>query len=159
MGSVKDRIGFAMIDEPSGSADIREGRRSSRRRAATPGFALAFVCAARGYPLILVMPETMSVERRKLLPPRWGPRWSSPPGPRGMKGAVSRARQNRRRETPNAYFMPRQFGNPANPAVHRRTTAEEIWRDTDGPSMPSSPASGRENDRRIAGGHQARKPH
>lgn len=130
MGSVKDRIGVAMIDEAERAGDIREGTTIVEATSGNTGIALAFVCAARGYPLILVMPETMSVERRKLLA-ALGAEVVLTPGAEGMKGAVSRAAKIAA-EKPNAYFMPRQFDNPANPAVHRRTTAEEIWRDTDG---------------------------
>lgn len=130
MGSVKDRIGVAMIDEAERAGDIREGTTIVEATSGNTGIALAFVCAARGYPLILVMPETMSVERRKLLA-ALGAKVVLTPGAEGMKGAVSRAAKIAA-EKPNAYFMPRQFDNPANPAVHRRTTAEEIWRDTDG---------------------------
>lgn len=130
MGSVKDRIGVAMIDEAERTGKIREGTTIVEATSGNTGIALAFVCAARGYPLILVMPETMSVERRKLLA-ALGAEVILTPGAEGMRGAVDRAARIAA-EDPNAYFMPRQFDNPANPAVHRRTTAEEIWRDTDG---------------------------
>ncbi|KUK61154.1 MAG: Cysteine synthase, partial [Methanoculleus marisnigri] len=130
MGSVKDRIGVAMIDEAERTGEIREGTTIVEATSGNTGIALAFVCAARGYPLVLVMPETMSVERRKLLA-ALGAEVVLTPGAEGMTGAVSRAARIAAGK-PNAYFVPRQFDNPANPAVHRRTTAEEIWRDTDG---------------------------
>ena len=130
MGSVKDRIGVAMIDEAERTGKIREGTTVVEATSGNTGIALAFVCAARGYPLVLVMPETMSVERRKLLA-ALGAEVVLTPGPGGMAGAVDRAARIAA-EKPNAYFVPQQFENPANPAVHRRTTAEEIWRDTDG---------------------------
>ncbi|WP_292489559.1 cysteine synthase A [Methanoculleus sp. 10] len=130
MGSVKDRVGVAMIDEAERTGEIREGTTIVEATSGNTGIALAFVCAARGYPLVLVMPETMSVERRKLLA-ALGAEVVLTPGSGGMGGAVSRAARIAA-EKPNAYFVPRQFENPANPEVHRRTTAEEIWRDTDG---------------------------
>jgi cysteine synthase A len=130
MGSVKDRIGVAMIDEAERTGEIREGTTVVEATSGNTGIALAFVCAARGYPLVLVMPETMSVERRKLLA-ALGAEVVLTPGAEGMTGAVNRAARIAA-ERPDTYFVPRQFENPANPAVHRRTTAEEIWRDTDG---------------------------
>ncbi len=130
MGSVKDRIGVAMIDEAERAGKIREGTTIVEATSGNTGIALAFVCAARGYRLRLVMPETMSMERRKLLT-ALGAEVVLTPGAEGMRGAVERAARIAA-ESPNAYFIPRQFENPANPAVHRRTTAEEIWRDTDG---------------------------
>lgn len=130
MGSVKDRIGVAMIDEAERAGRIREGTTVVEATSGNTGIALAFVCAARGYPLVLVMPETMSVERRKLLA-ALGAEVVLTPGSEGMRGAVGRAAAIAG-EKPDAYFVPQQFDNPANPAVHRRTTAEEIWRDTDG---------------------------
>lgn len=130
MGSVKDRIGVAMIDEAERTGKIREGTTIIEATSGNTGIALAFVCAARGYRLMLAMPETMSVERRKLLA-ALGAEVVLTPGPEGMKGAVDHAARLAA-EDPNAYFIPQQFENPANPAVHRRTTAEEIWRDTDG---------------------------
>lgn len=128
-GSVKDRIGLAMIE-----AAEREGRIGADTTIVEPtsgntGIALAFVCAAKGYRLVLTMPETMSVERRKLLA-AYGAELVLTPGAEGMKGAIRRAQQLLQ-EIPGA-FMPQQFENPANPEVHRRTTAEEIWGDTDG---------------------------
>ena len=129
LGSIKDRIGVAMID-----AAEREGKLTPDTVIVEPtsgntGIALAFVAAARNYKLILTMPETMSVERRTLLA-MLGAKLVLTPGPDGMKGAIARAEQIVA-ETANAW-MPQQFNNPANPEVHRRTTAEEIWEDTDG---------------------------
>ncbi|MEW6428969.1 MAG: cysteine synthase A [Thermodesulfobacteriota bacterium] len=129
LGSVKDRIGLAMID-----AAEKEGRITAETRIIEPtsgntGIALAFVCAVRGYRLTLTMPETMSMERRALLR-HLGAELVLTSGALGMKGAISRAREmaDQSRET----FMPDQFANPANPEIHRTTTAEEIWRDTGG---------------------------
>jgi len=130
LGSVKDRIGVAMIDEAERTGKIREGTTIIEATSGNTGIALAFVCAARGYRLVLAMPETMSVERRKLLA-ALGAEVALTPGPEGMTGAVDHAARLAAGD-PNAYFIPQQFENPANPAVHRRTTAEEIWRDTDG---------------------------
>ena len=130
MGSVKDRIGVAMIDEAERTGKIREGTTIIEATSGNTGIGLAFVCAARGYRLVLAMPETMSVERRKLLA-ALGAEVALTPGPEGMTGAVDHAARLAAGD-PNAYFIPQQFENPANPAVHRRTTAEEIWRDTDG---------------------------
>ena len=94
------------------------------------GIALAFVAAAKGYPIILVMPDTMTIERRNLLK-AYGAQVVLTPGAEGMKGAIKRA-NDIAASAPNKYFVPQQFENPANPEIHRRTTAEEIWRDTDG---------------------------
>ena len=129
LGSVKDRIGMAMIE-----AAEREGKINAETMIVEPtsgntGIALAFVCAAKGYKITLTMPETMSLERRTLLA-MLGAKLVLTPGAEGMKGAIARAHdivQN----TPNA-FMPQQFNNPANPAIHQATTAEEIWQDTGG---------------------------
>lgn len=130
MGSVKDRIGVAMIEEAEREGKIKVGTTIVEPTSGNTGIALACVCAARGYKLILVMPETMTVERRKLLK-ALGAELVLTPGPEGMKGAVNKAEQMAA-EDPTLYYIPQQFQNPANPEVHRRTTAEELWRDTDG---------------------------
>ncbi len=129
LGSVKDRIAASMI-----AAAEREGRITPETLIVEPtsgntGIALAFICAAKGYRLCLTMPETMSIERRKLLV-HHGAELVLTPGPAGMKGAIDKAREILAAEK-NA-FMPDQFANPANPRIHRETTAEEIWHDTEG---------------------------
>ncbi len=129
LGSVKDRIGMAMIEAGERDGKIHKDTVIVEPTSGNTGIALAFVCAAKGYKCILTMPETMSLERRTLLA-MLGAKLVLTPGAEGMKGAIARAHdivQN----TPNAY-MPQQFNNPANPAIHRATTAEEIWEDTDG---------------------------
>jgi cysteine synthase A len=129
LGSVKDRIGAAMLLAAEAGGLVRPGAVIVEPTSGNTGIALAFVCAARGYRLILTMPDTMSLERRKLLK-HLGAEVILTPGSQGMTGAVHRAREIAA-DPPGAY-MPDQFSNPANPEVHRRTTAEEIWRDTDG---------------------------
>ena len=130
MGSVKDRIAVAMIEAAERDGTIREGTVIVEPTSGNTGIGLASVCAARGYRLRLVMPETMSVERQKTLR-ALGADLILTPGAGGMAGAVRRAAEIAA-EDPDAFFIPQQFENPANPAIHRMTTAEEIWRDTDG---------------------------
>jgi cysteine synthase len=130
MGSVKDRIGLSMVEKAEREGKIKKGTTIVEATSGNTGIALAGVCAARGYKLILVMPETMTIERRKLLK-ALGAELVLTPGPEGMRGAVSKAEQMAA-EDPTLYFIPQQFQNPANPEVHSRTTAEEIWKDTNG---------------------------
>ncbi len=130
LSSVKDRIGVAMIVAAEKAGHIKENTIILEPTSGNTGIALAFVAAARGYKLKLVMPETMTIERRKLLK-ALGADLVLTPGKEGMKGAVSIA-EKMLEEDPRYYYIPQQFRNPANPEVHRRTTAEEIWRDTDG---------------------------
>jgi cysteine synthase A len=127
--SVKDRIGVAMIDAAEQAGEIREGTIILEPTSGNTGIALAMVCAARGYRCVLTMPETMSKERRQLLR-ALGADLILTPGPEGMPGAIARAEELAK--TDERYFVPQQFDNPANPAIHRATTAEEVWRDTDG---------------------------
>jgi len=129
LGSVKDRIGLAMIEDAEKKGLLKADTLIVEPTSGNTGIALAFVAAAKGYRLVLTMPETMSVERRTLLA-MLGAKLVLTPGPEGMKGAIARAEQIVN-ETPNAW-MPQQFNNPANPAIHQATTAEEIWADTDG---------------------------
>lgn len=129
LGSVKDRIGMAMIEDAEQKGILKADTTIVEPTSGNTGIALAFVAAAKGYKLILTMPETMSVERRTLLA-LLGAKLVLTPGSEGMKGAISRA-EAIVKETPGAW-MPQQFNNPANPAIHSKTTAEEIWEDTDG---------------------------
>jgi len=129
LGSVKDRAASAMIEDAEVRGVLRQGATIVEPTSGNTGVGLAFVAAAKGYRLVLTMPETMSIERRNLLK-ALGAEIILTPGPEGMRGAIRQA-EKIVANTPGA-FMPQQFENPANPEVHRRTTAEEIWQDTDG---------------------------
>ncbi len=129
IGSVKDRIGVGMVEALEASGALKPGGTLIEPTSGNTGIALAFVCAARGYRLILTMPETMSVERRKMLA-LLGARLELTEGAKGMKGAIARAEELA--EEIEGAIIPQQFENPANPAIHEKTTAEEIWQDTGG---------------------------
>jgi len=129
LGSVKDRIGCAMIEAAERQGRIRSKTLIVEPTSGNTGIALAFVCAAKGYRLCLTMPETMSTERRKLLR-HLGAQLVLTPGSEGMKGAILRAEEIL--SSTKDVYMPNQFRNPANPDIHRKTTAEEIWHDTEG---------------------------
>ena len=127
--SVKDRIGVSMIDAAERAGKIKPDTIILEPTSGNTGIGLAFVCAARGYKLTLIMPDTMSKERRMLLR-AYGAELILTPGPEGMPGCIKKAEEMAKADS--RYFIPQQFENPANPEIHRKTTAEEIWRDTDG---------------------------
>jgi cysteine synthase A len=129
-GSVKDRIGVSMIEAAEREGRLRPDTVIVEPTSGNTGIALAFVAAVKGYPIVLTMPDTMTIERRNLLK-AYGAQLVLTPGAEGMAGAIRRAKEIRDSD-PGKYYMPQQFENAANPEIHRRTTAEEIWRDTDG---------------------------
>ena len=129
-GSVKDRIAIAMVEDAEKAGKIKAGSTIVEATSGNTGIGLAMVCAAKGYKLVIVMPESMSKERRMLLR-AYGAELILTPAADGMNGAIAKAEELVKNH-PDTHFMPRQFDNPANPEIHRQTTAEEIWRDTDG---------------------------
>lgn len=129
-GSVKDRIAIAMVESAEKAGKIKAGSTIVEATSGNTGIGLAMVCAAKGYKLAIVMPESMSKERRMLLR-AYGAGLILTPAAEGMSGAIAKAEELVKNH-PDTHFMPRQFDNPANPEIHRQTTAEEIWRDTDG---------------------------
>jgi cysteine synthase A len=129
LGSVKDRIGISMIEQAEHDGKLKPGQEIIEATSGNTGISLAFICASRKYPLTLVMPETMSLERRALLL-LMGAKIILTPGPLGMRGAIAKVREITEKN-PNI-FIPSQFDNPANPEIHKKTTALEIWNDTDG---------------------------
>ena len=129
-GSEKDRIAIAMVEDAEKTGKIKAGSTIVEATSGNTGIGLAMVCAAKGYKLVIVMPESMSKERRMLLR-AYGAELILTPAAEGMSGAIAKA-EELVKNNPDTHFMPRQFDNPANPEIHRQTTAEEIWRDTDG---------------------------
>ena len=129
-GSVKDRIAIAMVENAEKVGKIKAGSTIVEATSGNTGIGLAMVCAAKGYKLVIIMPESMSKERRMLLR-AYGAELILTPAAEGMSGAIAKAEELVKNH-PDTHFMPRQFDNPANPEIHRQTTAEEIWRDTDG---------------------------
>lgn len=129
LGSVKDRIGLSMIESAEKNGRLKQGMEIIEPTSGNTGIALAFICASKGYPLTLVMPESMSLERKVLLL-MMGAKVILTPMKLGMKGAVAKAKEIA--SSNPKYFVPSQFDNPSNPDIHRKTTAQEIWKDTDG---------------------------
>ena len=129
-GSVKDRIAIAMVESAEKAGKIKAGSTIVEATSGNTGIGLAMVCAAKGYKLVIIMPESMSKERRMLLR-AYGAELILTPAAEGMSGAIAKA-EELVKNNPDTHFMPRPFDNPANPEIHRQTTAEEIWRDTDG---------------------------
>ena len=129
-GSVKDRIAIAMVENAEKTGKIKAGSTIVEATSGNTGIGLAMVCAAKGYKHVIIMPESMSKERRMLLR-AYGAELILTPAAEGMSGAIAKA-EELVKNNPDTHFMPRQFDNPANPEIHRQTTAEEIWRDTDG---------------------------